>query len=73
MSLHNPPATILARPAEYGLHVRKSIVCGTTDAEEDLNFGIAPTICMKTKANFRPNAIAPTILMKINELTDFRG
>jgi hypothetical protein len=35
----------------------------------NLNFVIAPTISMKTKANFRPNSIAPTILMILFNLS----
>ena len=37
-------------------------------SQTNLNFMIAPTICMKTKAKFRLNLIAPTISMKIIEL-----
>jgi hypothetical protein len=40
---------------------------------EKRNFAIAPTICMKTKANFRPKTIAPTMFMKINRLLDNMG
>ena len=35
------------------------------------NLLIAPTICMKTKAKFRQESIAPTILMKISKLAVF--
>ena len=36
-------------------------------------FLIAPTICMKTKAKFRPRSIAPTISMKANKLLENWG
>ena len=48
------------------------MVCGTMNAEGNLNFWIAPTIYMETKASSRPKLIAPTMLMKIDELVDFR-
>jgi hypothetical protein len=45
----------------------------TSAAPEKRNFLIAPTMSMKTKVEFWRDSIAPTILMKIQELIVFSG
>jgi hypothetical protein len=41
--------------------------------QENLNVTIGLAMCMKIKTKLRRNSIAPAMLMKINELIDFRG